>query len=64
MEGVCGVVSVEDLGELELAEETQEQWDVIDAFVGEFECGVHGGSPTRWRGKSSLYRGGRSGGMM
>src|SRR4051794_11288296 len=64
MEGVCGVVSVEDLRELELDEEAQEQRDVIDAFVGEFEGGVHGGSPTRVWGKSSLYRGGRSGGMM
>src|SRR4051794_18211474 len=64
VEGVCGEVSVEDLGELELDEEPQEQWDVIDAFVGEFEGGVHGGTPTRVWGKSSLYRGRRAGGMM
>ena len=64
VEGVGGVVAVEDLGELELDEESQEQGHVIDAFVGQFEGGVHGGSPTRDWGKSSLYRGGRAGGKI
>src|SRR3954466_12610818 len=45
-------------------EESQEEGDVIDAFVGQFEGGVHGGSPTRGWGKPSLYRGGRAEGKM
>ena len=61
MEGVGGVVPIEDLGEMELDEESEEQGDVIDAFVGQFEGGVHVGSPTSGWGKPSLYRGGRSG---
>src|SRR5207248_6900585 len=52
------VMAVEDLGEAELDEESQEQGYVIDAFVGQFEGGVHGGSPTSGLGKPSLYRGG------
>ena len=51
VEGMGGEVAVEDLGELELDQEAQEQGDVIDAFVGQFEGGVHGGSPTRVWGK-------------
>jgi hypothetical protein len=47
VEGVGREVAVEDLGELELDEESQEQGHVIDAFVGQFEGGVHGGAPTR-----------------
>ena len=54
VEGVGGEVAVEELGELELDEEAQEQGDVIDAFVGQFEGGVHGGAPTRGWGKASL----------
>ena len=61
MEGVGREVAVEDLGELELDQEAQEQGDVIDAFVGQFEGGVHGGSPTRVWGKPSLYRAGPAG---
>ena len=57
VEGVGREVAVEDLGELELDQEAQEQGDVIDTFVGQFEGGVHGGSPTRAWGKASLYRG-------
>ena len=45
-------MAVEDLGELELDQEAQEQGDVIDAFVGQFEGGVHGGTPTRVLGKA------------
>jgi hypothetical protein len=57
-------MAVKDLGELELDEESQEQGNVIDAFVGQFEGSVHGGSPTRGLGKSSLYRGGPTGGKI
>ena len=57
-------VAVEDLGELELDQEAQEQGDVIDTFVGQFEGGVHGGTPTRVWGKPSLYRGGPAGGKI
>ena len=64
VEGVGREVAVEDLGELELDQEAQEQGDVIDTFVGQFEGGVHGGSPTRAWGKPSLYRGGRAGGKI
>jgi hypothetical protein len=64
VEGVGGVVAVEDLGEIELDEESEEQRHVIDTFVGQFEGGVHGGSPTRDWGKPSLYRGGRAGGKI
>ena len=60
VERVGREVAVEDLGELELDEESQEQGHVIDTFVGQFECGIHGGSPTSGWGKSSLYRGGRA----
>jgi hypothetical protein len=61
VEWVWREVSVEDLGESELDEEAEEQGDVIDTFVGQFEGGVHGGSPTRVRGKPSLYRAGGAG---
>jgi hypothetical protein len=64
VERVGGEVAIEDLGELELDEESQEQGHVIDAFVGQFEGGVHGGTPTRGRGKSSLYRAGWAGGKI
>ena len=40
-------MAVEELGEAELDQEAQEQGDVIDAFVGQFQGGVHGGTPTR-----------------
>ena len=60
MERVGGEMPVEDLGELELDEESQEQGHVIDPFMGQFECGIHGGSPTNGWGKSSLYRSGRA----
>src|SRR5262249_29507462 len=61
VEGMRREVSVEDLRELELAEEAQEQGDVIDTFVGQFEGGAHGGSPTRVWGKPALYRAGPAG---
>ena len=64
VERVGREMAVEDLGELELDEESQEQGHVIDAFVGQFEGGVHGGSPTRDLGKPSLYRGGQAGGKI
>jgi hypothetical protein len=64
VEGVGGEVTVEDLGEFEFDEESQEEGDVIDAFVGQFECSVHGVAPTRVWGKSSLYRGGPAGGKI
>jgi hypothetical protein len=51
VERVGGEVAVEDLGEFELDEESQEQGDVIDTFVGQFEGGVHSGSPTSGLGK-------------
>jgi hypothetical protein len=62
VEGVGWEMAVEDLGELELDEEAQEQGHVIDPLVGQFEGGVHGGSPTSGLGKPSLYRGGAAGG--
>ena len=64
MEGVRREVAVKDLGELKLDEETQEEGDVINTFVGQFESGVHRGAPTRVWGKSSLYRGGWAEGKM
>jgi hypothetical protein len=64
VEGVGGIVTVEDLGEIELDEESEEQRHVINTFVGQFKGGVHGGSPTRDWGKPSLYRGGRAGGKI
>ena len=51
VEGMGREMAVEDLGEPEFDQEAQEQGDVIDAFVGQFEGGVHGGSPTRSSGK-------------
>ncbi len=60
VKGMGGEVSVEDFGEFELEEQAQKQGHVIDAFVGQFEGGVHGGSPTRWWAKPSLCRGGRT----
>jgi hypothetical protein len=57
-------MTVEDLRETEFAEETQEQGYVVDPLVGQFEGGVHGGSPTRDLGKSSLYRRGQAEGMI
>ena len=60
MERVGREVPVEDLGELELDEESQEQGHVIDTFVGQFERGLHGSAPTSGWGKPSLYRGGRA----
>ena len=42
VEGMGREMAVEDLGEAELDQEAQEQGDVIDAFVGQFEGGVHG----------------------
>jgi hypothetical protein len=59
VERVGREVPVEDLGESELDEEAQEQGHVIDAFVCQFECRVHGGAPTSGWGKPSLYRGGQ-----
>ena len=38
---------VEELRKAELDEEAEEQGDVIDAFVGELQGGVHGGAPTK-----------------
>src|SRR5262249_49684949 len=58
---MCGGVAVQDLGEFEAEEDAEEQGHVIAPFVSQFEGGVHGGSPTRDWGKSSLYRGGRVG---
>ena len=52
VEGVCREVSVEDLGEFERDEESQEQGQIIDAFVGQFEGGVPGGAPTKAGGES------------
>jgi hypothetical protein len=54
VEWVWREMAVEDLGEAELDQEAQEQGDVIDAFVGQFESGVHGVSPTSGLGKPSL----------
>ena len=52
---------VEELRKAELDEEAEEQGDVIDAFVGQFQGGVHGVAPTKAGGKASLYRGGGGG---
>ena len=62
VERVWGEMAVEDFGESEVAEESQEEGYVIDTLVGQFQGGVHGGSPTRDLGKSSLYRGGQADG--
>ncbi len=59
MEGMWGEMAVEDLGESQLDQEAHQQGDVIDAFVSQFQGGVHGGTPTRAAGKASLYRQGR-----
>src|SRR5512135_1385002 len=64
VERVRWEMAVEDLGELELDEEAQEQRHVVDTFVGQFEGGVHGGSPTRDLGKPSLYRGEQAAGKI
>jgi len=61
VEGVGREVAVEDLGELEPDQEAQEQGDVIDTFVGQFESRVHGGTPTRVWGTPALYRAGPAG---
>ncbi len=61
VERVGWEMAVEDLGELELGEESQEQGHVIDTLVGQLQGVVHGGSPTRVSGKPSLYRVGRGG---
>jgi hypothetical protein len=61
VERVGWEMAVEDLGELEFLEEGQEEGHVIDTFVGQFEGGVHGCSPTRVLGKPLLYRAGRAG---
>ena len=37
---------VEDLGESKLAQEPQEQRQVVDTFVSQVKGGVHGRSPT------------------
>ena len=47
MVGMRLEVVVQELGEPELDEETEDQGDVIDAFVDEAECGWHGGAPTK-----------------
>ena len=57
MMGVGWEELVEELREAELDEEAEEQGDVIDAFVGQLQGGVHGGAPTKAWGKASLYRG-------
>jgi hypothetical protein len=61
VERVWGEMPVEDVGGLELGEEAEEQGDIIDPFVGQFEGGFHGGSPTRVSGDPSLYRAGTAG---
>src|SRR6478672_3545454 len=55
MVGVGDEVLVEELGEAELDEESEEQGDVIDAFVSQLDGGggIHGGAPTKpwaWKG--------------
>jgi hypothetical protein len=56
VEGMGREMAVEDLREPELDQEAQQQRDVIDPFVGQFEGGAHGRTPTRSAGKPSLYR--------
>ena len=57
MERMGREMAVEDLREAEFDQEAHEQGDVIDPFVGQFQGGAHGGTPTRTSGKASLYRG-------
>jgi hypothetical protein len=64
VERVGREMAVEDRGESEVAEESQEEGYIIDTLVGQFEGGVHGGSPTRDLGRSSLYRGGQADGTI
>jgi hypothetical protein len=61
VEGMWREMAVEDLGQAESDQEGQQQGDVVDTFVGEFQDGVHGGTPTRAGRKASLYRRGRPG---
>ena len=64
MERMRREMVIEDLGQPQLGQETQEQRHVVNTFVGQCEGGVHGGSPTRDLGKSSLYRGGQAEGTI
>jgi hypothetical protein len=57
VEGMWREMAVEDLGQAESDQEGQQQGDVVDRFVGEFQ----GGTPTRAGRKASLYRRGRPG---
>ena len=64
MERMGPEMTVEDLGEVKFDQEAQQQWHIIDAFVGQFEGSVHGRSPTKSWGKTSLYRGGHGEGKI
>jgi hypothetical protein len=55
VEGMEWEMAVQDLGELEFDQEAQDQGDVIDALVGQFESGAPDRAPTRSSGKTSLY---------
>ncbi len=56
VERMRGEMAVEELGEPESDQEAQQQGDVIDAFVSQFQGGGHGGTPARAVGKAPLYR--------
>src|SRR5438105_4891523 len=57
-------IAVEDLGEPELDQEVQQQWHVIVALMGQFQGRVHGSSPTKPSGKTSMCRGGHGAGKI
>jgi hypothetical protein len=59
VEGMRREMAVDGLREPEFDQETQEQRHVIDALVSQFQGSVHGGTPTKSSGKTSLYREGR-----
>jgi hypothetical protein len=47
MEGMGFEGLVEELREAELDEESEEQREVVDAFMGQLQRGIHGGAPTK-----------------
>src|SRR5262249_15050991 len=56
VEGMRREMPIQDLGQTESDQEAEQQGDVVDALVSQFEGGVHGGTPTRAGGTASLYR--------
>ena len=38
--------AVEEVRELKLGQESEEQGDIVDALMGQSQCGIHGAAPT------------------